>query len=120
MVSSASAGDRFYRAFEPLVGVQNAEYLMRRLLPVDADQIATKDDLALLGKELRTEMRELRAEMREGFADIRGQMVTRSELSEILSKHVDARIGEVSRWWMFSTMGLQAATIAGVIAAVRL
>jgi hypothetical protein len=54
--------------------------------------------------------------MREGFA----RMVTRDELADQLRLHVDARVGAISRGWMFSTMAMQAATIAGVIAAIRL
>ena len=45
---------------------------------------------------------------------------TRDELADQLRLHVDARVGEILRWWIFSTMAMQAATIAGVIAAVRL
>ena len=72
----------------------------------------SKADIA----DVRVEIAELRAEMREGFA----RTITRDELSEVLRLHVDARVGAISRWWMFSTMAMQAATIAGVAAAVRL
>ena len=84
--------------------------------------------------ELRSEMRTEFAEVRAEFAEVRGEMavlrgegaelrsamVTKSDLAEQLRLHVDARVGAISRWWMFSCMGMQAATIAGVIAAVRL
>ena len=46
--------------------------------------------------------------------------VTKTELAEQLRPHGDVRVGEISRGWMFSCMGMQAATIAGVLAAVRL
>lgn len=105
MVSSAAARDRFYRTIEPLVGAEQADWLMDQLRPGGWDDVATKADL-----------RELRAEMRDGFA----QCVTKTDLAEQLRLHVDARVGEISRWWMFSCMAMQAATIAGVIAAVRL
>jgi hypothetical protein len=116
MVSSAAARDRFYRTIEPLLGAEQADFLMDALPPLDWGEIATKSDLGDLGAGLRAEMREMRAEMREAFATF----VTKAELGEQLRLHVDARVGEISRWWMFSCMGMQAATIAGVIAAVRL
>jgi hypothetical protein len=116
MVTSAAARDRFYRTIEPLLGAEQADFLMDNLPPGGWDEVATKD-------LVRTEIGELRAEMREGFAEMRtrfAEMATKAELGEQLRLHVDARVGEVSRWWVFSCMGMQAATIAGVIAAVRL
>jgi hypothetical protein len=126
MVSSAAARDRFYRTIEPLLGTEQAEFLMDNLPPGGWDEVATKTDLlGVRGElgELRAEMREGRAEMREFRAEMRERMadfVTRDELADQLRLHVDARVGEISRWWIFSCMGMQAATIAGVIAAVRL
>jgi hypothetical protein len=112
MVSSAAARDRFSRTIEPLVGAEQADWLMDNLPPGGWDDVATK-----------TELRELRTEMRQGFAGLRellAQMVTRAELSEQLKLHVDASVGRMNRSWLFSCMALQAATIAGVLAAVRL
>ena len=127
MVSSAAARDRFYRTIEPLLGAEQADFLMDVLPPLDWGEVATKADIGDLRVELRSEMREMRAEMREMHAELRAEMregfatfVTKTELGEQLRLHVDARVGEISRWWMFSCMGMQAATIAGVIAAVRL
>lgn len=123
MVTSASARDRFYRKIESLLGPEDAAFLMDALPPAGWADVATRSDVRdvrseLLGvrAELKTEIAELRAEMREGFA----RTVTRDELGELLRLHVDARVGAISRWWIFSAMGMQAATIAGVIAAVRL
>lgn len=98
-------GSAVHRTIEPLLGEEQAEFLMDNLPPGGWAEVATKTDL-----------RELRAEMRSGFAE----MVTKSDLAEQLRLHVDARVGAISRWWVFSCMGMQAATIAGVIAAVRL
>ena len=123
MVGSAAARDRFYRTIEPLLGADQADFLMDALPPMDWGEIATKSDVADLRVEMRTEMREMRAEMREMRAEMRegfATFVTKTELGEQLRLHVDARVGEISRWWIFSCMGMQAATIAGVIAAVRL
>ena len=127
MVTSASARDRFYRKIESLLGPEDAEFLMDALPAAGWADLATRSDLrdvrselrteiAELRSELKTEMAELRAEMREGFA----RTLSRDELGELLRLHVDARVGAIARWWMFSAMGMQAATIAGVIAAVRL
>ena len=66
--------------------------------------------------ELEAEIAAFRAEMRQGFA----RVVTRDELGDQLRLHIDASVGAMSRRWFFSAMGMQAATIAGVIAAVRL
>lgn len=134
MVTSASARDRFYRKIESLLGPEDDGFLMDALPPAGWADVATRSDVRdvrseLLGvrselrAEIKTEMAELRsdtadlrAEMREGFA----RTVSRDELGELLRLHVDARVGAVSRWWLFSTMGMQAATIAGVLAALRL
>ena len=123
MVSSASARDRFYRKIESVLGPEDAEFLMDALPPAGWADVATRSDLHDVRSELKTDMAELRsefaelrAEMREGFA----RCVTRDELGELLRLHVDASMSRVSRWWIFSAMGMQAATIAGVIAAVRL
>lgn len=127
MVSGAAARDRFYRKIQPLVGDEEAEWLMGRLSEDEVTDLATKDfvrqEIRELRAEMRTEFAETRAEMTELRAELRATMssfVTREELSEQLRLHVDARIGALGRSWMFATMGMQAATIAGVIAAVRL
>jgi hypothetical protein len=109
MVTSAAARDRFDRTIKPLLGDEAADFLLDALPPMSWDEVATKSDLA-----------ELRAEMRHGFAELRAEMVTKADLAEQLRLHVDARVGEISRWWIFSCMGMQAATVAGVVAAVRL
>lgn len=109
MEFSAIARDRLYRKLEPLVGAEEADYLMASLPPGGWDEVATKSDL-----------RELRSELRTDLAEIRSEMVTRTELREQLQLHVDARIGAISRTWFFGTMAMQAATIVGIIAAIRL
>lgn len=134
MAVSASARDRFYRKIESLLGPDDAEYLMAALPPDGWDEVATKTDVRELGASLRTEMAELRAdtaelkselkidlaEIRADMAGMRADMVTRSDLGELLRLHIDGRVGAISRWWLFATMGMQAATIGGVVAAVRL
>jgi len=115
MVSGAAARDRFYRKIQPLVGDEEAEWLMGRLAEDEVTELATKDFVRQEIRELRADMAEFRAEMRTTM----NAFVTREELGEQLRLHVDARVGELGRRWLFATMGMQAATIAGVIAAVR-
>jgi hypothetical protein len=112
MTVSASARNRLFNRLREQYGDDDAATLMDLLPPGGWDEVATRADV----RELRAEMHELRAEMHEGFA----RAVTREELADLLRVHVDARVGQISRWWLFSTMAMQAATIAGVIAAVRL
>lgn len=47
---------------------------MIKALPPDPQRLATKDDLAVLGSELRAEMADLRTELRTGLADLRVEM----------------------------------------------
>lgn len=122
MTTGASARDHVYRQLEELLGADGASYLMDRL-PAGADDLATRSDVAVLRGEtaelrgdLRTEMAGLRGEL----ADIRAEMVTRAELAELLRLHVDASVGATSRWWLTASMGMQATTIAAVVAALRL
>ncbi len=48
--------------------------LMIKALPPDPQRLATKDDLAVLGSELRAEMADLRTELRTGIAELRTEM----------------------------------------------
>jgi hypothetical protein len=48
--------------------------LMIKALPPDPERLATKDDLALLGGDLRREMAELRGDLRTEMADLRTEM----------------------------------------------
>jgi ribosomal protein L29 len=47
---------------------------MIKALPPDPQRLATKDDLAVLGSELRAEMADLRTELRTGIAELRTEM----------------------------------------------
>lgn len=48
--------------------------LMMSSLPPHPERLATKDDLTVLGGELRTEMADLRTELRTEMADLRTEM----------------------------------------------
>lgn len=134
MATSASARHHLFDTLRAQLGDEDAATLMDSLPPGGWDDVATKTDVAgvraelqTVRAELKTEIGELRSEMRTEFAELRAEMregfatfVTSDELHEALRLHVDARIGSVMRSWMFSVMGMQAVTIAGVVAAVRL
>jgi hypothetical protein len=47
-------------------------------------------------------------------------LAVRSDFAEMLRLHVDASVGAASRRWFIATTGMQALTIAAVIAAMRL
>jgi hypothetical protein len=47
-----------------------ADAIMESMPPIEWTDVATKDDLALMGRELRAETAELRAEMHLGFAAV--------------------------------------------------
>ncbi len=55
--------------------------LMIKALPPDPERLATKDDLAVLGADLRTEMAGLRGDMRTEMADLRTEV--RTEISDL-------------------------------------
>lgn len=55
--------------------------LMIKALPPDPQRLATKDDLAVLGSDLRAEMAELRGDLRAEMADLRTEL--RTGLAEI-------------------------------------
>jgi hypothetical protein len=50
--------------------------LMIKALPPDPQRLATKDDLAVLGSELRAEMAELRTDLRVEMAQLRTEFKT--------------------------------------------
>ncbi len=55
--------------------------LMIKALPSDPDRLATKDDVAVVGSELRTEMADLRGDLRSEMAHLRGDL--RSEMADL-------------------------------------
>ena len=48
--------------------------LMIKAMPADPGRLATKDDLAVLGADLRTEMADLRTELKIEMAELRTEM----------------------------------------------
>jgi hypothetical protein len=56
-----------HRKLEATLGTKEADTLMAHLPPVTWQDVATKDDLRVLGFEVRGELSQLRAEMERGF-----------------------------------------------------
>ncbi len=58
-----------------------AEIAMEAMPPIDYDQLATKNDVAVLGRELRGEMAQLHGGIKGDMAGLRAEMVDfRSEI----------------------------------------
>ncbi len=55
--------------------------LMIKALPPDPERLATKDDLAVLGSDLRREMADLRSDLRSEMADLRTDL--RVEMAQL-------------------------------------
>ena len=127
MVTSASARHHLFRTLESVLGDVDAATLMDHLPPGGWDEVATKTDvravaadLRALGAELHGEIAELRGELKADLADIRGQMVTKQELTQIVDLHIDARMGAIARQWTMANVAMSATMLAAVIAAIRL
>ena len=70
--------------------------IMESMPPVEWADVATKSDVALLGRELRTEMGELRIEIRDQIANVKADVGTvRGEISELRGEMSGLR-GEMS------------------------
>lgn len=123
MAVSESARQRLFRSLEHVLGEDEAATLMDSLPPHDWSDVATKTELRAGLAEVRGEIAELRAEMREGFAEMRvtmANLVTRAELRDEISLHVDARMGSIARNLFFAIGAMNATMITAVIAAIRL
>jgi hypothetical protein len=66
-----AARHELYTRLEELLGQQPTSTLMSLLPPVGWADVATKDDLRMLGLELRGEITELRTELRDEIAGLR-------------------------------------------------
>lgn len=62
----------FFTLLDERLGTRAAALLMAELSPAGWRDLATKRDVDVLGKELRSEMTALRAELRGEIAELRG------------------------------------------------
>lgn len=79
---------------------------LMQAIPRDPDKLATKDDVAVQGAELRTEIADLRTELRTGLADLRGE--------------IKATAADTIRTLMFGLIATNATLVGLVFAAVKL
>ncbi len=77
-----------YELAKRQVGDRFAE-LMIKAVPADPERLATKDDLAVLGADLRTETAHLRTELRTEMADLRTEL--RTEMADLRTEMADLR-----------------------------
>ena len=100
-----------------------ADAIMESMPPIEWTDVATKDDLALMGRELRAETAELRAEMHLGFAAVSNEFaVVHKELAGIHKEFADIRNGfaDMKRWTVMSGIGIATSSWAAAIAMVAL
>ncbi len=70
-----------YEQLNETIGPNHAGTLMEYLPPMRWDELATKDDVILTARELRSEMAELRTELRGEMAELRTEL--RGEMAEL-------------------------------------
>jgi hypothetical protein len=100
-----------------------ADAIMESMPPIEWTDVATKDDLALMGRELRAETAELRAEMHLGFAAVSNEFaVVHKELAGIHKEFAGIRNGfaDMKRWTVMSGIGIATSSWAAAIAMVAL
>lgn len=93
MALSEQARHQMYSRLEAVLGADEAATLMEHLPPVGWADVATKRDLAVLGTELRGEMRELRGEVLGEIGNLRGEIGNlRGELHSQLRTNLVASV----------------------------
>jgi hypothetical protein len=121
-----------------------ADAIMESMPPIEWTDVATKDDLALMGRELRAETAELRAEMHLGFAAFSNEFAAVSnefavvhkelagihkefagihkEFADIHKEFAGVRNGfaDMKRWTVMSGIGIATSSWAAAIAMVAL
>ena len=140
----------FFEFVKQQWGRERAGQLMNMLPEHQADQLASKDDVALQGSllkteivevraeltaELRTSLAEVRGELATGLADVRGELATglaevRGELATGLADvrgemhagfaAIDRRMAEMTRTLMLAMMTLWLTSLGAMLVVVRL
>lgn len=111
-MSAETERHELYELAKNHVNDRFAELIMNAL-PPSADNLPTRDDVALLGADLRTEMADLRTEM----ADLRAEL--RTEMAGIRVEMRDMTLGQ-TRTLMLGLVGSVTALTATqiVVAAI--
>lgn len=95
----------FYELAKNKVSDRYAE-LMIKAVPAEPDRLATKDDLAVLGGDLRAEIAHLRTELKTEMADVRTELKTEmAHLRTDLTAEMRDRTGEQTRTIMLGLVG---------------
>jgi len=109
MTTDEAARLHLYELARSTWDAKAADTLMNAI-PADPQQLATKDDLAVLGSDLRAEMATLGGQLRTEMADLRGEL--RSEIQKSAASTI--------RTIVFAMIASNATLVGLVFAAVRL
>ena len=103
-----------YEQLNETIGPNHAGTLMEYLPPMRWDELATKGDVILTARELRSEMAELRTELRGEMAELRTEL--RGEMAELRGEMqagfaaIEVRFAQQTRTMMW-TMACFALTV---------
>ena len=104
VTASESRRHELYNGLALVIGPELTETLMSFLPPVPFIDLATKDDIAGLGTELRTEMTELRTEMTGFKAEVRSEL-----------RDLGKRIDRIYLTLLAGFVSITVALVAGII-----
>ncbi len=124
-MSAETERHELYEIAKNEVGDRFAELIMNAL-PPNADNLATKDDVALAGADLRTEMADLRTDLRTEMADLRTDLRTemadlrtdlRTDMAGIRVEMRDMTVGQTHTLMLGLVGSVTALTITQVVVA---